>query len=479
MQEWPQLTGAHTAALCLNAAGFEAYIIGGAVRDMLLERTPKDFDLVTDATPDQVTSIPDFKRPRYIDTSQAYGVTRVRVPVSLETGDSQDVELEIATYRRDVAAHLGRTRTKVEFAHLEDDAGRRDFTVNALALDPATYQLIDIIDGLSDLEHRLLRFIGEPATRVQEDPLRVLRAIRLKNQLTFDYEEATYQALEQAIQREALDDIAPDRIRFELTYMLAHKRRLSALGDLDGLGALEMLLPEVTAQKGVRQPETIHAEGDVWQHCLLTMQYLPNIISPRLAWAALLHDVGKVTTARSAEDTGDRIRFDRHYEAGAEIARQVLRRIGFGKRFRNEVAWMVRHHLAIDDLPRMRPGRAKHMMSHPAFADLLQLHKADAHAAWSTDTSGAVDTGPADFSQLEQMWAQFQREQHQHPPSLKHDLGIDGNWLLQNFGLSRGPHIGEILTALEEKYLDDEIITAEDAQAAVRDYLRNGQGDNG
>lgn len=478
MQEWPQFTAAHAAALNLNEAGFEAYIIGGAVRDMLLGYIPKDFDLVTNATPDEVTSIADFKQPRYIDTSQAYGVTRVRIPVPSDAGDIQDVELEIATYRRDIEAHLGRTQTKVEFAYLEDDIQRRDFTVNALALDPATYQLIDIVDGLSDLENTLIRFIGEPETRIQEDPLRILRAIRLKNQLAFQYDDETHHALHQSIRHNTLDDIATDRIKFELTYMLIHKHRSSALTDLDELDTFDALLPEVAAQKGVAQPETIHAEGDVWRHCMLTMQYLPDIISPRLAWAALLHDTGKVTTARSPEDTGDRIRFDQHYLEGAKIARRVLKRLGFGKRFREEVAWMVHHHLAIDDLPRMRPGRAKHMMSHPAFADLLELHKADAHAAWSVSDSGAVDSGPADFPELERIWHDFQQQTHQYPPSLKHDLGIDGTWLMRNFQLSGGPRIGEILGILEEKYLDEEIATTEDAEAAVTHYLRHGSNED-
>lgn len=474
MQEWPQFEAARSAARSLNAAGFEAYIIGGAVRDILLEIAPKDFDIVTDATPEEVLKIRDFTKPRYTDTSQAYGVTRVKVPVHSEVhNETQEIDLEVATYRRDIEAHMGRTQTKVAYSHLEDDVKRRDFTVNALALNPATNQLVDLVDGLTDIDNRVIRFIGDPATRIQEDPLRILRAIRLKNQLGFEYAPGTYEALQKTVDERVVEGIATERIRFELTYMLIHKHRSFALTDLDNLGILDTLLPEVTAQKGVAQPETIHAEGDVWRHCMLTMQYLPDIVSPRLAWAALLHDTGKVTTAQSAEDTGDRIRFNRHYADSADIARRILKRIGFGKRFRQEVAWIVYHHLAIDDLPSMRPGRAKHMMSHPAYGDLLELHKADAHAAWSINETGAVDTGPADFHALEKLWEEFQKQQHKRPPSLKHDLGIDGDWLMRRFGFESGSHLGRILAHLEDKYLDGEIDNKTEAAAEVKKLLQS------
>lgn len=472
MQEWFQLTAARFVAASLNEAGYEAYIIGGAVRDMLLGITPKDFDVVTNATPDEIEGIHDFRQSRYTDTSQAFGVTRVRVPVPTDNQE-HEVEIEITTYRRDVEAHLGRRQTKVAFAHLEDDLWRRDFTINALALDPDTNQLIDLVGGLEDIEQRTIRFIGDPPTRIQEDPLRVLRGIRLKNQLDFHYDSATYEALREAVENDAVADIAPDRIRFELTRMLTHHQRSAALSDLDELGVLDILLPEVTAQKGIAQPDAIHAEGDAWRHCMLTMEYLPDISSPRLAWAAFLHDTGKATTAESAQTTGDRIRFSHHYSDSADIAHRVLKRLGFGKRFRQDVAWMVYHHLSIDELPHMRPGRARHMMSHPAFADLLELHRADAHAAWSRDETGAIDSGPADFPAIRHMWTDFQRQKHHRPPSLKHDLGIDGNWLMQRFNIASGPRLGAMLEHLHEMYLDGDISTQAEVEAEIRKYLEN------
>lgn len=475
---WIHYDAARIATQLLESAGFEAYIIGGAVRDILLGKTPKDFDLVTNATPEQIQALSGFRQARYQDTSQAYGISRVEVEVPKENqvnnhdDTSYAIELEIATYRRDVEAHMGRKQTKVAFTHLEDDVRRRDFTANALALNLDTNQLIDLTNGLEDIEQRILRFIGEPEVRIQEDPLRILRAIRLKYQLGFTYEPATETALKNAVTSGKLEDIASNRIKFELSAMLTHEHRRLALEELDEFGALEQLLPEVAAQKGVAQPPDLHAEGDVWQHCLLTMQFLPAIISPRLAWAALLHDIGKVDTAETASQTGDRIRFSGHHSQSAELAHQVLKRLGFGKRFRQEVSWIIHYHLAIDSLPDMRPGRAREFMSHPAFADLLQLHKADAHAAWSRNHNGGIDTGPADFSHLERLWQEFQDSQHQHPPSLKHDLGIDGDWLKQQFDLTDGPELGQILHRLQELYLDGEITDEMSAQTHTQKLLR-------
>ena len=463
---WLHYEAAQVAAKTLEDSGYEAFIIGGAVRDMLLERTPKDFDLATNAKPDEVLKLSGFSQSHYKDTSQAYGVTRVYVDITDQDEKIHSIQLEIATYRQDIEAHLGRKKTKVAFSGLDEDVKRRDFTINALALNPDTSQVIDLVGGITDLEHKVLRFIGTPETRIQEDPLRILRAIRLKNQLGFSYERQTESALIQAVKSGLHHDIANDRIGFELSSMLMHENRIFSLRDLDGFGVMNDLLPEVTRLKGVQQPPDLHAEGDVWQHTMLAMQFLPSILSPRLAWATLLHDAGKAATAQGEEETGDRIRFNEHHAAGADIAKGILKRLGFGKRFREDVAWMIHHHIGIDNLPHMRPGRAKQFMSHPAFADLLELHKADAHAAWSKSADGVIDTSEADFSELEGIWRDFQAQSHHHPPSLKHDLGIDGAWLMQEFDIEPGPRIGEILTKLHEHHLDGEI----DSQSTAREF---------
>lgn len=460
---------AKQAAAILNRHGFDAYIIGGAVRDLWLGRQPKDFDLVTNARPEQIMAIDEFKKSKYKDAAQAFGVTRVKFTHGGASG-----ELEIATFRKDLEAHRGRKATKVAFAELEDDVWRRDFTINALALEPLSGQVIDYVGGINDLEHRLVRFIGRPAERIKEDPLRIMRAIRFKNHLKFSYDPATARALKAAVRRGQVDMIATDRLRDELTNLLIHASRRQAVKDLYDFGILERVLPEVTAGKGVDQPGQFHAEGDVWQHELLVLDYLPANPSRRLAWAALLHDIGKPPTATPPHDPKDRIRFNRHYAVGAEMAKTILRRLRFSTKDTKDITWMIYNHMTIDDLPSMRPGHQQRMLEHPAFSDLLELHRADAAASWRP---GRPHNDKPDFSEIEQLWQEHRlKSPSERQPSLKRDLGIDGDWLLRQLGkefdLAPGPLLGRVLRALEELYLDEKIKNPETYLAKARELLR-------
>lgn len=463
---WANYQGALKVARVLDEAGYEAYIIGGAVRDMLLGHAPKDYDIVTNATPDAILRLDAFKKSFYKDTAQAFGVTRVQVEVQ-DLDKTLIAEVEIATYRRDIEAHLGRKQTKVEFAHLEDDVSRRDFTINALTLDPLNDSVADYVNGIEDLDSKLIRFIGAPAERIQEDPLRIIRGIRLRHQLDFEYEPATKSAIKAAIKAGKLKAIATERLADELSRILTHPSRYQALEDLDQIGALDQLLPAVTAGRDVPQPPQFHNEGDVFTHTLLAMKYLPELISRRLAWATLLHDIGKPPTYTPQSKTGDRIRFSDHYEVGAQLARKVLKGFHFSNKLIDEIAWMIRYHMGIDDLPNMRPNRQRNFMSHPAFADLLELHKADAHASWSKKY-GRVDKEPAHFPAIEQLWRKFQTQTEQKKPSLKDDLGIDGAWVMQESGVAEGPKLGEIMTELQEAYLDHKITSKADAKKFIR-----------
>ena len=442
---------AKDAAGILTRHGFEAYIIGGAVRDLQLGKRPKDFDLVTNATPEQIEQMPEFKRSTYKDTAQAFGVTRVKF-------DYKGVEagLEIATFRKDIDPHLGRRATKVEYATLQEDVLRRDFTVNALALNPATGEVLDYVGGIPDLEAKVIRFIGDPAARIAEDPLRLMRAIRFKNHLGFAYEPQTALAIREAVAEGRVETIAVDRLRDELTSLLVHSSRKQAVIDLDEFGILERILPEVTAGKATKQPPQYHAEGTVWRHEQLILDYLPHHPSRRLAWAALLHDIGKAPTISMPEHDGERIRFDRHYSVGAELARSILKRLKFSNRDINDITWMVHYHMAIDDLPQMRPGHRRQMLGHPAFEDLLELHRADAAASWRPNLPHG--TKPQ-FKEIERLWHEYQSTAPElRQPSLKRDLGIDGHWLAKHFGAEftlTGPIIGKILGELEEFYQDE------------------------
>lgn len=431
---------AAAAATVLEAHGFAAFLIGGAVRDLWLGQQPKDFDLVTDATPVQISRIRQLTAARYKDTSQAYGVTRVMF---------KGTELEMATFRRDLEAHRGRKATRIAFADLEDDVLRRDFTINGLALDMSTATIIDYVGGIDDLTLGLIRFIGRPTQRLREDPLRLLRAIRFRNQLAFRYHPATARAIRQAVAARAVESIATDRLRNELTIMLLHPSRRQSLLDLDRFGILERVVPEVTAGRGVAQPPEFHAEGDVWKHQLLIMDRLPPRPSRQLVWAALLHDIGKPPTSRQPEQPGGRIRFDRHYAVGAELAKTVLRRLKFSNRDIRTITWLIYHHLSADDLPMMRPSHQQLLLGHQAFGDLLALHLADAKA------SRRAGPPPA-FPELERLWREYRaKPPHRRQPSLKRDVGIDGNWLMAEIGLAPGPMLGRLLAELNDWYRDE------------------------
>lgn len=450
-------SAAYLAALAaikaLHSHGYDGYFIGGSVRDLLLGRIPKDFDIVTNATPEQIQTIPEFSRTFFKDPAQAYGVSRVHMP------EWPDSEIEIATYRRDINPHLGRKDTSVEFADSQADAQRRDFTINAMAYDPVTHQLVDHVGGQADLQYKQIRFIGSAQERTTEDPLRILRAIRFKNSLDFQYAESTIEAIRQAVEQGLVEKIAIDRLRQEFSLMLIHPSRKQAVADLDWFEILDRVLPEVTRGKGVEQPPEIHAEGDVFTHTLLAIDALPAKTSERLAWATLLHDIGKPPTQTLPSSHGDRVRFSRHYAVGAEMAQGLLRRLNFSNKMTKDICWMIEHHINIDDVPKMRAGHQRAMLEHPAFGDLIELHKADAAAAWP---KGGGHKTPPQFPEIETLWHHYKTVASKQPkPSLKHDLGIDGHWLHQNFpqtaGVDSGTIIAPVLEGLKHAYENEGI----------------------
>lgn len=439
-------------AKIINKYGFEVFVIGGAVRDLWLGREPKDFDLVTNATPDQIINISEFRTARYKDLAQAFGITRVRV-----SHGGIDHEFEVATFRKDIEAHLGRKATKVEFSDLESDVLRRDFTINALALDLSTNQVIDYVDGIDDLTDKCIRFIGSPKQRISEDPLRIMRAIRFKNHLNFSYHPQTIKAIKSAVKNGYIQKIAVDRLRDELNNLLIHPSRRNSLYDLNEFGILDIVLPEVTAGKFVSQSYRYHAEGNVWNHELLIMDYLPQNTSKRLVWAALLHDIGKGPTKTITHHGLGHFRFRKHYAVGSEMARVILHRLRFSNRDIDDITWMIYNHMSIDDLPSMRPSHQQQMLGNPAFEDLLELHRADAASSWRPNVLHRIRPK---FRKIEKMWHLYKSTKPEYQqPSLKRDLKIDGNWLLDNFkdefrGLE-GPIIGVVLEKLNEWYRDN------------------------
>ncbi|MEO8044020.1 MAG: CCA tRNA nucleotidyltransferase, partial [Spartobacteria bacterium] len=266
----------------LRAAGHIAYFAGGCVRDLVRAKPPKDIDIATDARPEQVQKI--FRRTYAVGAH--FGVV-----VVLES----DLQFEVATFRADGVYLDGRHPTEVRFSSPEEDARRRDFTINGMFFDPPNDEVIDFVGGRQDLAARLVRAIGDPAQRFAEDRLRLLRAIRFATVLEFEIEAATWQAIVQAA--DTIGQISAERIREELVRIFLSPQRTRGWDLLDASGLMKQILPELEALKGCEQPPQFHPEGDVFKHTRLMLELLPNEVSLPLVLSVLFHDIGKPPTA--------------------------------------------------------------------------------------------------------------------------------------------------------------------------------------
>lgn len=347
----------------LQQAGFTAYWAGGCVRDILLERHPKDYDVATLALPDQVAGL----FPGSVEVGKAFGV--VRAPVA-------EYIFEVATFRMDWEYVDGRRPRQVTFSDPVTDAQRRDFTINALFYDPLTSWVHDHVGGKADLDARLVRCVGDPAKRFGEDYLRMLRAVRFASTLEFRLDPSTAAAIRAAAANAGR--ISAERVREELTRIFLEATRPGdALRLLDEVGLLEALLPEIIPMKTQQQPPQFHPEGDVFEHTV-AMLNLMNARDAVLAWSVLLHDVGKPATARQ---TPERIRFDGHDAEGARIARTILDRLRFSNDDIEAITQCVRSHMRFQDVQRMRQSTLRRMAGAPTFLTELELHRLDCLAS--------------------------------------------------------------------------------------------------
>lgn len=343
----------------LRSAGGRAWVVGGPVRDLLLGVSPRDWDLATDLPPDAVLAVV----PEADGRDRRYGSCRVPSPTGVVT---------VTTLRRDIGCADGRHPDRVDFVREPAiDALRRDFTVNALYLDPEQGRLFDPVGGLADLEARVLRTVGEPAQRFHEDALRLLRAIRFAGRFALQLEAATAAALRSAAA--TVRALSPERQFAELTDAFTGPGRGRALRLFVASGLAAVLLPEVAAMDGVSQPPEYHPEGDVLTHVCLVLDQVPAG-DEVLSWAAVLHDVGKPPTWRLAED---RIRFDGHDTLSARMADEVLRRLHASTFLREQVADICLQHIRFAALPGMRQAKAERWLREPTFAKHLAFHRAD------------------------------------------------------------------------------------------------------
>jgi tRNA nucleotidyltransferase/poly(A) polymerase len=426
----PAAAPAVRVARRLRNAGHEAYLVGGAVRDLLQGRAPGDFDVATSATPAEVIAL----FPRTEEVGIAFGVVLV-----IEDGTS----VETATYRTDHDYRDGRRPAEVRFTRsLAADAARRDFTANALYLDPDRGAILDPCGGAADIRAGVLRAVGDPAARFAEDALRLLRLSRLAAQCGLAVEPATLAAARAAAP--GLRRISAERVGKEMTRILTGPDPATALILMAETGVLELVLPEVAAMRGVPQPPEYHPEGDVWTHTLLALRAAPRR-SLALGLAILLHDVGKPPTLAHA----DRIRFHGHAKLGAEMTQDIGRRLRLPAADVARAADLVAQHLRFLDVRRMRESTLRRFLRQPGFDEHLELHRVDCLAS-----HGDLDHHRFCLKKLAEL-----AEADLRPAPL-----LDGRDLLA-LGYEEGPAIGRLLRALETEQLEGRLATREEAEA--------------
>src|SRR5712692_6140230 len=352
--------------------GHQAYLAGGCVRDLLLGRESADYDVATDASPQQVMQI----FPQTYAVGEQFGV--VLVPQSEANGATgvparQGTTVEVATFRSDVGYSDGRHPDQVRFTNdPREDVQRRDFTINGMMLDPVTNAILDFVGGQDDLKAGIVRAIGDPERRFAEDKLRTLRAVRFAARFDYQIDPATMAAIQKLAPK--IHQVSCERVREELTKMLTEGQARRAFELLDKSGLLPEVLPEIAAMKGVEQPPQFHPEGDVFVHTMLLLEKLPPGASKTLAWGALLHDVGKPPTFRLAPD---RIRFDGHVEVGVKMAAEICRRLRFSNDETDQILALVDNHMRFGHVQRMKQSTLKKFLRLPAFDEHLELHRID------------------------------------------------------------------------------------------------------
>lgn len=427
----------------LRARGYTAYFVGGCVRDLLLGTPPQDYDIATSAHPDRVMSL----FPSTIAVGAQFGVVLVVVPVE-GTDDRKPIHVEVATYRSDVGYSDGRHPDAVRYSETaREDVQRRDFTINGLLLNPLNHEVLDYVDGRSDLERKIIRTIGEPRQRFREDKLRMMRAVRFAARLGYEIEPNTMRAIRE-LARE-IHQVSRERVRDELDKMLTEGCAKQCFELLDVTGLLVEVLPEVSALKGVEQPPQYHPEGDVWIHILLLLEGLEKGCSTSLAWGVLLHDIGKPPTFRVAPD---RIRFDQHAEVGTRMAQEICRRLRFSNEVTEQITTLVANHMRFGDVKKMKESTLKRFMRLPRFEEHLELHRLDCSASHR------------DLSLYE-----FVREKLENTPQDEiHPAPLITGRDLIAHGWQPGPEFRTMLQAVEDAQLEGALRTREEAMSFVQ-----------
>ncbi len=423
----------------LRASGYKAFLVGGCVRDTVMGIPPKEYDISASAQPEEIMRI--FSNTVPIGAS--FGVILV-----LEDG----FKFEVATFRQDESYSDGRHPDKVIYTSSEqEDVMRRDFTINGMLYDPVMKEVMDYVGGIEDIKRGIIRTIGSPYERFNEDKLRMIRAIRFGARFNYEIENETLQVIKELSHR--ITDVSAERIREEIIRIVTQKNPGLGLELLRKTGLLLHILPEVDKMYGVPQPPEFHPEGDVFTHTCLILDQVFEITngepSLELGVGALLHDVGKPPTF-SIED---RIRFNAHDRIGAEMAEKICRRLRFSNKEIERISDLVSEHLRFKDVFNMRESTFKRFIGMPYFEDHLTLHLADCLASHGSREA---------YDFVKKKLGEFKEEEIKPKPIL---TGYD----LIDMGYTPGPIFKVILDSLEEAQLEG---TVKDKEVAKRFVLK-------
>ena len=421
----------------LRRNGYQALLVGGCVRDLLLGCEPADYDVTTDATPEEGVKL----FPESVAVGAQFGV--ILIP-------RDGLKVEVATFRSDVGYSDGRHPDSVVYSKMpQEDVQRRDFTINGLLMRHDTGEVLDYVGGQGDLKAHVIRAIGEPDRRFTEDKLRMMRAVRFAARFGFEIEAETFRSIRRHVAE--IHQVSPERLRDELTKMLTEGAARQAFELLDETWLLQQVLPEIGAMKGVKQPPQYHPEGDVWIHTRMMLEGLTKEASPTLAWGVLLHDVGKPPTFQSAAETGDRIRFNHHVEVGVRMAETICRRLRFSNEETEQIVALVDNHMKFGAVEEMRASTLKKFVRLPRFEEHLTLHRLDCLSSHRH----------LDSYEFVRRFLEVTPPEQVRPERLL--TGDD----LQTMGFQPSPLFSRILRALEDAQLEGQIATREEAEKYV------------
>jgi len=423
----------------LQRAGFAAFWVGGCVRDFLLGREPQDYDIATNARPEQIEKL--FKRT--LAVGRKFGVMIVV---------EGKQHFQVATFRAEAEYRDGRRPEKVVFSSAEADAQRRDFTVNGLFFDPIAKKLHDWVGGEKDLRAKIIRTIGAPEERFAEDHLRLLRAVRFAAQLGFEIEPETFSAVKRLAPK--IELISAERIRDELIKLFSPPHAGRGLVLLRDSRLLPGILPELIGTLLCQQSPDYHPEGTVFEHIRLMLEKMPPDASPSLPWAVILHDIAKPATAERDAATGA-IHFYGHEKVGAAMTERILQRLRFPRKQTEEIVACVRNHMQFKDVKQMRKATLRRLLLRKTFPLELELHRLDC-----LGSHGNLDHYEFLVTQAEEL---------KKKPTIR-PLLLKGKDLIK-LGMKPGPAMGVLLDEIREKQLADELKTPREAKAWVKKRL--------